>query len=151
MTPVCLTAVYKPHCDQTKREIERIQKEENMSLPQDIDYLTLPVSLSQEVREILDRFRPSTVSQLFIHVSCIFWILLASHSFVCPFKLGAATRLEGMTPAAVVTLFNYVNVTGKRESVMNRNQAYQEDEGEEDLCTRNLSLPQWESYEVVAK
>lgn len=33
-----------------------------MSLPQDIDYLSLPVSLSQEVREILDRVRPSTVS-----------------------------------------------------------------------------------------
>lgn len=72
MSPVRLTAVYKPHCDQTKREIERIQKEENMSLPQDINYLTLPVSLSQEVREILDRFRPSTVSLLFTYVTCMF-------------------------------------------------------------------------------
>lgn len=33
-----------------------------MALPQDIDYFSLPVSLSQEVREILDRVRPSTVS-----------------------------------------------------------------------------------------
>lgn len=33
-----------------------------MSLPQDIDYFSLPVSLSEEVREILDRVRPSTVS-----------------------------------------------------------------------------------------
>lgn len=55
-------AVYRPHCDLQKKEIERIQKEENMTLPQDIDYFSLPVSLSQEVREILDRVRPSTVS-----------------------------------------------------------------------------------------
>lgn len=33
-----------------------------MSLPQDLDYLSLTASLSQEVREILDRVRPSTVS-----------------------------------------------------------------------------------------
>lgn len=33
-----------------------------MSLPQDMDYFSLPASLSQEVREILDRVRPSTVS-----------------------------------------------------------------------------------------
>lgn len=54
--------MYKPHCDLQKKEIERIQKEENMRLPQDIDYHSLPVSLSQEVREILDRVRPTTVS-----------------------------------------------------------------------------------------
>uniref|UniRef100_A0A3Q3VSX8 tRNA uridine 5-carboxymethylaminomethyl modification enzyme C-terminal subdomain domain-containing protein n=1 Tax=Mola mola TaxID=94237 RepID=A0A3Q3VSX8_MOLML len=77
-----IEAVYKPHCDQQKKEIERIQKEENMSLPQDIDYFSLPVSLSQEVREILDRVRPST--------------------------LGAATRLQGITPAAIIHLLNYV-------------------------------------------
>lgn len=54
--------MYKPHCDLQKKEIERIQKEENMRLPQDTDYHSLPVSLSQEVREILDRVRPTTVS-----------------------------------------------------------------------------------------
>ncbi|XP_038132732.1 protein MTO1 homolog, mitochondrial [Cyprinodon tularosa] len=107
-----IEAVYKPHCDQSKREIERIQKEENMALPQNIDYFTLPVSLSQEVREILDRFRPST--------------------------LGAATRLEGMTPAALVTLFNYVQFTGKEARTTNRKQT----DHEEDLCTRKASLPQ---------
>lgn len=58
-----IPAVYRPHCHLQKKEIERIQKEENMTLPQDIDYFSLPVSLSQEVREILDRVRPSTVSQ----------------------------------------------------------------------------------------
>ncbi|XP_051530435.1 protein MTO1 homolog, mitochondrial-like [Myxocyprinus asiaticus] len=76
-------ALYRPHCEKQKREMERMQAEESLCLPQDIDYLTLPVSLSQEVREILDRARPNT--------------------------LGAATRLPGITPAAIVHLLNYVH------------------------------------------
>lgn len=55
-------AVYHPHCEKQRREIERMQAEESLYLPQDIDYLTLPVSLSKEVREILDSARPNTVS-----------------------------------------------------------------------------------------
>lgn len=54
-------AMYRPHCEKQRREMERMQAEESLYLPQDIDYLTLPVSLSQEVREILDSVRPSTV------------------------------------------------------------------------------------------
>uniref|UniRef100_A0A3Q2P8D8 Mitochondrial tRNA translation optimization 1 n=1 Tax=Fundulus heteroclitus TaxID=8078 RepID=A0A3Q2P8D8_FUNHE len=111
-----IEAVYKPHCDLSKREVERIQKEENMSLPQDLDYFSLPVSLSKEVREILDRFRPST--------------------------LGAATRLEGMTPAAVVNLLNYVQIAERKERMMNRSNAGQQEGRGEDLCARNASLPQ---------
>lgn len=111
-----IEAVYKPHCDANKKEIERIQKEENMSLPQDIDYLSLPVSLSKEVREILDRVRPST--------------------------LGAATRLEGVTPAAIVNLLNYVNFSGKKEKRTHRNQTDQRDEREEEQCARNAAVPQ---------
>uniref|UniRef100_A0A3B3CQF5 Mitochondrial tRNA translation optimization 1 n=1 Tax=Oryzias melastigma TaxID=30732 RepID=A0A3B3CQF5_ORYME len=83
-----IEAVYKPHCDINKKEIERIQREENMFLPPDIDYFSLPVSLSNEAREILDRVRPTT--------------------------LGAATRLEGITPAAVVNLYNYVHFAKKK-------------------------------------
>uniref|UniRef100_A0A8C6LEA2 Mitochondrial tRNA translation optimization 1 n=1 Tax=Nothobranchius furzeri TaxID=105023 RepID=A0A8C6LEA2_NOTFU len=89
-----IEAVYRPHCESNKREIQRIQEEENMSLPEDIDYLSLPVSLSQEVREVLHRARPST--------------------------LGAATRLEGITPAAVVNLFNYVCFAEKRKKTSTR-------------------------------
>ncbi|XP_065098739.1 protein MTO1 homolog, mitochondrial [Paramisgurnus dabryanus] len=75
-------ALYRPHCEKQRREMERMQVEESLCLPEDIDYLTLPVSLSKEVREILDRARPNT--------------------------LGAATRLQGITPAAIVHLLNYV-------------------------------------------
>ncbi|XP_070783171.1 protein MTO1 homolog, mitochondrial [Enoplosus armatus] len=111
-----IEAVYKPHCDLQKKEIERIQKEENMSLPQDIDYLSLPVSLSREVREILDRARPST--------------------------LGAATRLQGITPAAIVHLLNYIRHAGQKERRTHRNQPDQKEEREEELCARNAALPQ---------
>uniref|UniRef100_A0A3Q2Y8T9 Mitochondrial tRNA translation optimization 1 n=1 Tax=Hippocampus comes TaxID=109280 RepID=A0A3Q2Y8T9_HIPCM len=89
-----IEAVYRPHCVLQQKEIARIQKEESMSLPQDLDYLSLPVSLSQEVREILDRVRPST--------------------------LGAATRLQGVTPAAIAHLFNYVLHSGKKEKRTHR-------------------------------
>lgn len=84
-----IEAVYRPHCEEQKKEIKRIQKEEHMALPQDIDYLSLPVSLSQEVREILNRIRPTT--------------------------LGAASRLQGITPAAIVHLLNYVQPIGQKE------------------------------------
>ncbi|KAI5618075.1 protein MTO1-like, mitochondrial [Silurus asotus] len=80
--------VYRPHCENQKKEMVRIQEEESLTLPPDIDYLSLPVSLSDEVREVLDRARPDT--------------------------LGAATRLPGVTPAAVVHLLNYVTKTERK-------------------------------------
>ncbi|KAK2820347.1 hypothetical protein Q5P01_023306 [Channa striata] len=110
-----IEAVYRPHCDLQKKEIERIQKEESMSLPEDIDYFSLPVSLSQEVREILDRVRPST--------------------------LGAATRLQGITPAAIVHLLNYIRHSGQKDRRMFRNQQQQKVDKEKELCARNASLP----------
>ncbi|KAM3591405.1 uncharacterized protein V6R79_001573 [Siganus canaliculatus] len=112
-----IEAVYRPHCILQRKEIERIQREENMSLPQDIDYFSLPVSLSHEVREILDRVRPST--------------------------LGAATRLQGITPAAIVHLLHYVRHTDQKEKRALRNQSVQkQEEMEEELCAGNASLPQ---------
>ncbi|XP_061823778.1 protein MTO1 homolog, mitochondrial isoform X1 [Nerophis lumbriciformis] len=89
-----IEAVYRPHCIYQQKEMERIQKEESMSLPQDLDYFSLPVSLSQEVREILDRVRPTT--------------------------LGVATRLQGITPAAIVNLFNYVRHSNRKLKIMQR-------------------------------
>ncbi|XP_041818178.1 protein MTO1 homolog, mitochondrial [Chelmon rostratus] len=111
-----IEAVYRPHCDLQRKEILRIQKEENMSLPHDIDYFSLPVSLSKEVREILDRVRPST--------------------------LGAATRLQGITPAAIVNLLHYVHHTRQNERRMHRNQSHQKEKREEELCARKTSVLQ---------
>uniref|UniRef100_A0A665UH25 tRNA uridine 5-carboxymethylaminomethyl modification enzyme C-terminal subdomain domain-containing protein n=1 Tax=Echeneis naucrates TaxID=173247 RepID=A0A665UH25_ECHNA len=100
--------VYKSHCDLQKKEIERVQKEENMCLSPDLDYFSLPISLSEEVREILDRVRPST--------------------------LGAASRLQGITPAAVINLLHYVKYTGQKERGIHRNQPNQKEQGEEQRC-----------------
>lgn len=132
-----------------------------MSLPQDIDYLSLPVSLSQEVREILDRVRPSTVSLNVQSICSSFLVFFfpsenveIKRSFCLPeqmnmqlilcfvLQLGAATRLEGVTPAAIVNLLNYVNFGWKKEKRTHRNQTDQRDEREEELCARNASLPQ---------
>lgn len=69
-------AVYRPYCENQKREMERIQEEEGLTLPPDIDYLSLPVSLSDEVREVLDRARPDTVSvDMFknLHDNHLYW------------------------------------------------------------------------------
>lgn len=109
-----IEAVYRPHCDLQKKEIERIQREENMSLPQDMDYFSLPASLSLEVREILDRVRPST--------------------------LGAASRLQGITPAAIVHLLNYVRQTSQKDKRAKRKQPHQKEQSEEEGSVRKASV-----------
>ncbi|KAM8837897.1 5-taurinomethyluridine-[tRNA] synthase subunit MTO1, mitochondrial [Spinachia spinachia] len=108
-----IEAVYRPHCHLQKKEIERIQKEENMSLPQDIDYFSLPVCLSREVREILDKVRPTT--------------------------LGAAARLQGITPAAVVHLLNYVRHRGQKEKRAQRHKNNQMEARKAEVSARNAS------------
>ncbi|XP_063077324.1 protein MTO1 homolog, mitochondrial [Engraulis encrasicolus] len=85
-----IEVLYRSHCEKQRREMERIQEEESLRLPPDLDYLSLNASLSQEVREILHRVRPDT--------------------------LGAATRLPGMTPAAIVHLLYYVTKAPHRGS-----------------------------------
>ncbi|XP_069044443.1 protein MTO1 homolog, mitochondrial isoform X2 [Lepisosteus oculatus] len=81
-----IEAVYLPHSEQQQQEMLRVRQEESLLLPRDLDYFSLQASLSQEVREVLDRARPPT--------------------------LGAASRLAGVTPAALVHLLHYVS---KRE------------------------------------
>lgn len=56
-------------------------------------------------------------------------------------QLGAATRLQGITPAAIVHLLNYVRHTGQKERRTHRNQPDRK-EREEELCARNAALPQ---------
>ncbi|XP_068610603.1 protein MTO1 homolog, mitochondrial [Brachionichthys hirsutus] len=109
-----IEAVYKPYCDLQKQEIERIQREENMSLPEDMDYFSPHVSMSQEVREILDRVRPST--------------------------LGAAIRLQGVTPSAIVHLLNYVNKTRQKKRRAHGNHPDRKETREEARYAGNASF-----------
>ncbi|XP_008844327.1 protein MTO1 homolog, mitochondrial [Nannospalax galili] len=73
------------------QEIKEVQRDEAFQLPKDLDYLTVKdVSLSQEVREKLQFSRPQTI--------------------------GAASRIPGMTPAAIINLLRFVKNTQQRQT-----------------------------------
>eukprot|EP00038_Savillea_parva_P031736 m.89952 g.89952 ORF g.89952 m.89952 type:complete len:698 (-) comp9833_c0_seq3:1278-3371(-) len=76
-----IEALYAPLMARQYHAIEAYRKEEAMVLPSTIDYHTIPW-LSNEARERLDAVRPAT--------------------------LGAASRLEGVTAAAVLQLMQHV-------------------------------------------
>ncbi len=70
-------AKYAGYIDRQEREIAKHAKQEQLRLPEDIDYGDVD-GLSHEARQRLDSVRPVT--------------------------LGQASRLEGMTPSAVSLL-----------------------------------------------
>lgn len=76
-----IDALYAGYMPRQKAEIESFRKDENLVLPEDIDYLSI-LGLSNEAREKLNRIRPQT--------------------------LGQAGRIEGMTQGALTTLLFYV-------------------------------------------
>ena len=76
-----IDARYAGYLERQEADIRAFRRDEALLLPADLDYAALP-GLSNEARQILSRTRPAT--------------------------LGAAARLSGITPAAVVTLLRYV-------------------------------------------
>ncbi len=72
-------ALYRPYLERQAQEIERARREERVRIPPDFDYRSLP-GLSSELQEKLSRIRPDT--------------------------LAAASRIEGMTPAAILILLS---------------------------------------------
>ena len=82
-----IDALYAGYMGRQKAEIESFRKDECLSLPTDLDYLSVP-GLSNEAREKLNRIRPLT--------------------------LGQAARIEGMTQGALTTLLFYVRNLAKR-------------------------------------
>lgn len=82
------------------QEIKEVQQDEALQLPQDLDYLTIKdVSLSQEVREKLHLSRPQTI--------------------------GAASRVPGVTPAAIINLLRFVRNTQQRQTAVMEHQPNQ--------------------------
>jgi tRNA uridine 5-carboxymethylaminomethyl modification enzyme len=81
-----IDALYAGYMPRQKAEIESFRKDENLSLPEDIDYISI-LGLSNEAREKLNRIRPQT--------------------------LGQAGRIEGMTQGALTTLLFYVRNQAK--------------------------------------
>lgn len=78
---VHIDAIYAGYLGRQKAEIESFRKDENLTLPDDLDYAVVG-GLSNEIREKLTRIRPMT--------------------------LGQANRIEGMTAGALTALLFHV-------------------------------------------
>ncbi len=74
---------YGGYIAQQERQIERLKSAENRKIPGDLDFSAIP-GLSREVREKLSRVRPVT--------------------------LGQASRIPGVTPAAIAVLDVYLSL-----------------------------------------
>jgi tRNA uridine 5-carboxymethylaminomethyl modification enzyme len=82
---------YAGYIDRQAREVERHEHYENLALPTDIDYLGVK-ALSMEARQKLDRHRPET--------------------------LGQASRISGITPAAISLLLVHLKKGAFRDIVV---------------------------------
>ena len=82
-------SLYAGYSARQSADIVALRKEDQVSLPHDIDYMGLP-SLSIEIRQKLMRVKPST--------------------------LGQASRIEGMTPAALACLLGHIKRQNQRKS-----------------------------------
>ena len=76
-----IDGLYAGYLDRQNADIEAFRRDERLSLPDDLDYAGIG-GLSNEVRQKLSASRPAT--------------------------LGAAARVSGVTPAALVTLLRHV-------------------------------------------
>lgn len=74
-------ALYGKHLDRQKSEVQAFKRDEDLRIPEDIDYSSL-VSLPTEEKEILLKHRPQT--------------------------LGQASRIPGMTPASLFMIQAFV-------------------------------------------
>jgi tRNA uridine 5-carboxymethylaminomethyl modification enzyme len=81
---------YAGYIDRQAKEVERQEHFENLKLPADLDYLQVK-ALSMEVRQKLDKHKPET--------------------------LGQASRIAGVTPAAISLLLVHLKKGGFREFV----------------------------------
>ena len=82
-------SLYAGYTARQSADVVALRKEDQIHLPADIDYMALP-SLSMEIRQKLMRVQPRT--------------------------LGQASRIEGMTPAALGCLLGYIKRQGQRRS-----------------------------------
>ncbi len=78
---VAIDALYSAYLKRQEQDMEFFRQKENIKIPLDIDYNNIQ-SLSLEVREKLNKFRPSTIA--------------------------AALRIQGVTPAAAMAIMIYV-------------------------------------------
>jgi tRNA uridine 5-carboxymethylaminomethyl modification enzyme len=86
---VMIQAKYSGYINRQQSEIDRVQRNESMALPVDLDYKAVR-GLSNEVREKLEQVRPQ--------------------------NLGQAARISGVTPAAVSLLLVHLKRSGLSEA-----------------------------------
>jgi tRNA uridine 5-carboxymethylaminomethyl modification enzyme len=84
---IAIEAMYSGYLDRQNAEIREFRKEEDVKIPSDIDYHALP-SLSNEMRAKLTKHQPVS--------------------------LGAASRIPGVTPAAISALMHEIKKRQKR-------------------------------------
>ncbi|XP_063601325.1 protein MTO1 homolog, mitochondrial-like [Penaeus indicus] len=77
-----IEALYTDHVAAQSEEIEAVRRDLSLVIPLDMDYYCSSINISNEMRSKLSKARPATIA--------------------------AATRVEGVTPAAIVTLLRYV-------------------------------------------
>jgi tRNA uridine 5-carboxymethylaminomethyl modification enzyme len=81
---------YAGYLDQQKRSMEKMKKAERRAIPEWFDYSSVS-GLSTEMKQVLSRVRPQT--------------------------LGQASRIAGVTPAAISLIHVYIEIQGKRQAV----------------------------------
>ena len=81
---------YSGYLDQQRRSMEKMKKAERRAIPEWFDYSSIS-GLSTEMKQVLSRVRPQT--------------------------LGQASRIAGVTPAAVSLIHVYIEIQGKRQAV----------------------------------
>ncbi|QQG36389.1 MAG: tRNA uridine-5-carboxymethylaminomethyl(34) synthesis enzyme MnmG [Micavibrio aeruginosavorus] len=84
-----IDALYSGYMERQNVDIEAFRKDEALLLPPDLDYAAVG-SLSTEIRTKLEKARPAT--------------------------LGAAARLPGVTPAAIVALLRFVKRSSRQDA-----------------------------------
>jgi tRNA uridine 5-carboxymethylaminomethyl modification enzyme len=87
LTTLETEAKYTGYIQQQERQVNRLRDSEQRPIPDGVSYDTVP-GLSREIREKLIRVRPTT--------------------------LGQASRIPGVTPAAVAVLDVYLNLSAHR-------------------------------------
>lgn len=85
-----IEARYAGYLARQEAEILQFKKEEKLRIPEDIDYAAIK-SLSNEVREKLERIRPATI--------------------------GGASRIPGLTPAAITAVLVHIRKKNKPDNV----------------------------------
>ena len=86
---ITIDAAYAGYLDRQDADIAAFRKDENLALPADLNYAAI-AALSTEIRNKLTKARPET--------------------------LGAASRIPGVTPAALTALLRYVRKTGTKKA-----------------------------------